>query len=122
MAPAGDVVWRAGRSRVRRKKGKIEQLYTAAPTGSVVVCLDEMGPEAANSWPGQRVLLTAPSEQPRRPADRARQEIDDGRRDASYIFRAFPPATGAAYTAPYPRHTTVNCDDALAHVAVSLDP
>src|SRR5260221_4997475 len=122
MAPAGDVVWRAGRSRVRRKKGKIEQLYTAAPTGSVVVCLDEMGPEAAKSWPGQRVLLTAPREQPRRPAGRARQEIDYGRREAGYVFGAFQPATGAAYTAPYPRRTAVNWADFLAHVEGWLDP
>src|SRR5260370_19833975 len=94
----------------------MEQLYTAAPTGSVVVCLDEMGPEAAKSWPGQRGLLTAPSEQPRRPAGRARQEIDDGRREAGYIFCALPPATGAAYTAPYPRRTAVHWSDFLAHV------
>jgi hypothetical protein len=90
--------------------------------GSVVVCLDEMGPEAAKSWPGQRVLYTAPSEQPRRPAGRARQEIDYGRRESGYIFGAFQPATGAAFTAPYPRRTAVNWADFLDHVDGWVDP
>jgi hypothetical protein len=32
---------------------------------------------------------------------RARQEIDHGRRAKGYIFGAFCPATGAAFTQPY---------------------
>ncbi len=59
-----------------------------------------MGPEAAKSWLGERVLRTAPREQPRRPAGRAHQEIDYGRRERGYIFGAFEPATGEALTAP----------------------
>lgn len=39
---------------------------------------------------------------------RASQEIDDGRRGKGYIFGAFLPATGAAFTAPYPGRTTAN--------------
>jgi hypothetical protein len=39
----------------------METLHTCAPDGSSVVCLDEMGPEAAKSWPDQRVLHTAPA-------------------------------------------------------------
>ena len=35
------------------KRGVIETLYTAPPQGSVVVCLDEMGPQAATERPGQ---------------------------------------------------------------------
>jgi transposase len=35
------------------KRGVIERLYTDPPPGSVVVCLDEMGPESAKSFPGQ---------------------------------------------------------------------
>jgi hypothetical protein len=69
----------------------------------VVVGLDARGPEAAKRWPGQRVLRTAPREQPRRPAGRARQEIDYGRRESGDIFGAFQPATGAALTTPSPR-------------------
>ena len=45
----------------------IEQLYTAAPAGSVVICLDEMGPQAAKSYPGQRLVKPAGPE-----AERAR--------------------------------------------------
>src|SRR5258708_33886187 len=81
-----------------------------------------MGPEAAKSWPGHRVLRTAPSEQPRRPAGRARQEIDYGRRESGYIFGAFQPATGAALTAPYPRRTAVNWADFLDHLEDWIDP
>lgn len=89
-----------------------------------MVCLDEMGPEAAKSGAGERVRLTAPSEAPRRPAGRARQEIDDGRRESGYIFGAFQPATatGSAFTAPYPRRTAVNWADFLDHVEGRLAP
>jgi hypothetical protein len=72
-----------------------------------------MGPEAAKSWAGKRVIRTAPSEAPRRPAGRARQESDYGRRDSGYVFGAFQPATGAAFTMPYPRRTAVNWADFL---------
>jgi hypothetical protein len=88
----------------------------------VVVCLDEMGPESAKSWAGARVLVTAPSEAPRRPAGRARQEIDSGRREAGSIFGAFQPATGAACTVPYPRRTAVNWADFLDLVEGWIDP
>jgi hypothetical protein len=81
-----------------------------------------MGPEAAKSWPGERVLRAAPCEQPRRPAGRARQELDYGRRASGYIFGAFQPATGAAYTAPYPARTAVNWADVLDQVEGWLDP
>ena len=73
MAAGGNLVWRAGRSRVCAKKGAIEQLYTAPPAGSVVVCLDEMGPQASKSYPGQHLVRASAGE-------RATQEIDYGRR------------------------------------------
>ena len=57
------------------KKGAIEPLYTAPPVGSVVICLDEMGPVSAKSYPGRQPLRTDTC-----PAGRARQEIDYGRR------------------------------------------
>jgi transposase len=81
-----------------------------------------MGPEAAKSWPGHRVLRTAPSEQPRRPAGRAHQAIDYGRRDSGYIFGAFQPASGMAFTAPYARRTAVNWADFLDQVEGWIDP
>jgi transposase len=82
-----------------------------------VVCLDEMGPEAAKSWPGARLVAAAPQEEPpSRPAGRARQEIDYGRRESGYIFGAFRPTSGDAFTAPYRGRTTANWLDFLERV------
>jgi transposase len=39
---------------------------------------------------------------------RATQEIDYGRRGKGYVFGAFRPATGEAFTAPYPGRTIAN--------------
>ena len=77
-----------------------------------------MGPQASKSYPGQRLVRPAgPS------AERARQEIDYGRRDvAGYVFGAFCPATGAAFTAPYEGRTTANWVDFLEHVEGWIDP
>jgi transposase len=119
VAPSGDLVRRAGRSRLRRKKGIIETLYTTPPEGSVVVCLDEMGPEAAKSFPGQQLVSAEPragADGPAHPAGRAKQEIDYGRRGKGYIFGAFRPATGEALTHPYPRRSAANWADFLARV------
>src|ERR1700759_600558 len=92
MAAGGNLVRRAGRSRGCAKKGPIDQLYTAPPAGDVGVCLDEMGPQASKSYPGQRLVRASEGE-------RATQEIDYGRRGvAGYVFGAFQPATGAALT------------------------
>jgi hypothetical protein len=100
------VVRRAGGSGVRRKKGIIERLYTDPPERSVVLCLDEMGPESAKSFIGHERLAVAPTESRR--AQRARQEIDYGRRGKGYVFGAFRPATGEALTRCYTRRTTAN--------------
>jgi hypothetical protein len=118
------VVRRAGRSRLRRKKGAIEKLYTAPPEGSVVVCLDEMGPESAKSFPGQRLVRAEPRQTPdgqTRPAERARQEVDYGRRGKGYVFGAFRPATGEALTHPYPSRSAANWADFLERVDAWID-
>ena len=68
----------------------------------MIVCLDEMGPLSAKSYPGRDLVRPQPP-----PAGRARQEIDYGRRGKGYVFGAFCPATGAAFTRPAlsgPRH------------------
>ena len=74
-----------------------------------MICLDEMGPESAKSFPGQQLVPVVTT-----PGARARQEIDYGRRGKGYIFGAFRPATGEALTAPYPGRTTANWVDFLA--------
>ena len=56
-----------------------------------------MGPLGAKSYPGRRLVRLRPA-----PAGRARQEIDCGRRGKGYVFGAFCPASGAAFTRPYP--------------------
>jgi hypothetical protein len=73
LAAAGDLVGRAARSGLRRKKGAIVTRSTAPPQDSIVICLDEMGPESAKSFPGRRLVRTD-REEAQRP--RARQEID----------------------------------------------
>lgn len=76
----------------------------------MTVCLDEMGPESAKSIPGRRLIVSDP------PGERATQEADSGRRGTGYVFGAFPPATGAACTAPYPGRTIVHWVDFLEEV------
>jgi hypothetical protein len=77
-----------------------------------------MGPQAAKSYPGQRLVKPAGPE-----AERARQEIDYGRRGvAGYVFGAFQPATGEAFTATYERRTTVNWVDFLGQIEAWVDP
>jgi transposase len=81
-----------------------------------VVCLDEMGPQASKSYPGQRPVRATEGK-------RATQEIDDGRRGvAGYGFGAFQPATGAAFTATYEDRTTANWIDFLCRVAGWIEP
>ena len=90
MAASGDLVRRAGRPRVRRKKGIIAALYTAPPEGSAVVCLDELGPQAPKATPGQELVHSEPGVEPDgtpRPAEWAKQAIETGRRGrGGYVF------------------------------------
>jgi hypothetical protein len=85
-----------------------------------VICLDEMGPEAAKSFPGHQVVRTAPTSD--RPTGRATQEVDYGRRGKGYVFGAFQPATGEALTMPYDRRTTANFVDFLGQVEAWAPP
>ena len=72
-----------------------------------------MGPAAATRFPGPRVV---PARTPDGQAVRATQPIDYGRRGKGYIFGAFPPATGEAFTAPYAGRTIANWVDFVAQV------
>ena len=75
-----------------------------------------MGPESAKSFPGQAVVRAVPDPEKIKPVERATQEIDYGRRGKGYIFGAFQPATGDAFTVPYGRRTTANWVDFLEQV------
>jgi transposase len=76
-----------------------------------VIDLDELGPESAKSFPGQEAVdVTA------RPAERAKQEVDYGRRGKGYLFGAFCAATGEAFTQDYGGRTIVNWLDFLERV------
>src|SRR5438874_6517207 len=78
-----------------------------------------MGPESAKSFPGPRLVRALPSS-PTQPAERARQEIDYGRRGKGYVFGAFQAATGEAFTQCYDGRTIANWVDFLAQVEAWL--
>lgn len=80
-----------------------------------MICLDKMGPQSARSMARQKPVH-AP--EPDRPAERALQEIDYGRRGMGYIFGAFRPATGEALIRPYGGRTTANWLDFLVYLNV----
>ena len=84
-----------------------------------MICLDEMGPEAAKSHPGAEVIRPDPTGVRR---VRAKQETDYGRRGKGYVFGAFRPATGEAFTAPYAGRTTAKWVDFLDRVEAWLEP
>ena len=70
-----------------------------------------MGPVSAKSYAGRALVHTRP-----RSAERAKQEIDYGRRGKGYVFGAFRPATGEAFTCPYPGRGIVHWVDFLERV------
>jgi transposase len=80
-----------------------------------------MGPEAAKSFPGPRLVRARP-DRPGGLAERARQEIDYGRRGSGYLFGAFQPASGEALTAPYRGRTIANWVDFLEQVEAWIPP
>lgn len=84
--------------------------------------LDEMGPESAKSFLGKKVVHAQPDPEQGKPAERARQAIDYGRRAKGYIFGAFQPTTGEALTVPYDRRTTGNWIDFLNQVEQWIPP
>jgi transposase len=62
------------------KRGVIERRYTDPPEGSVALCLDELGPGSAKGFAGRAPVRAAAADQP---SQRARQEIDYGRRSTT---------------------------------------
>lgn len=61
--------------------------YTAPPDGCRVICIDELGPLAVKTYPGE---FYVPAER------RATFEPDYGRRGKLWVHGAFEPATGEA--------------------------
>jgi hypothetical protein len=70
--------------------------------------MDQMGPESAKGFPGQELVRALPDPTGQRPAERATQEVDEGRWGKGYIFRAFKPADGEAFTKDYDRRKIAN--------------
>ena len=79
-----------------------------------------MGPVAAKSYLGQQVVVAQMTTD--HPAQRARQEIDYGRRGKGYVFGALQPATGATYTETYGGRTIANWVDFLERVEAWINP
>jgi transposase len=105
------VVWRAARSRVRRKKGALETLRKERPAKSAILDIDERGPLAAKSSPGQEAV-----DGQARPAQRAKQEIDYGRRAKGYVYGALWETTGECWTQCYPGRIKEHFVDFLCFV------
>src|SRR5258708_12602917 len=78
-----------------------------------------MGPVAVKSYPGKQ--LVDPEAAETKPAGRAKQEIDYGRREkAGYVFGALQPRTGEVFTATYTRRRLVNWIDFLQQLEDAL--
>ncbi len=80
-----------------------------------MLCGDELGPIAAKSYAGQQAVAVRA-----RPALRAKQEIDYGRRGKGYAFGALRPATGDVYLATYLGRTICNWIDFLCVVDAQI--
>ena len=74
-----------------------------------------MGPVSAKSYPGQRAINVN-----RRPAERATQEIDYGRRGKGYVFGALWETQGDCWTQCYTGRTIPNFIDFLCYVDEQL--
>lgn len=75
-----------------------------------MLCVDEMGPVSAKSYPGKQLVSKEPG------CVRAKQEIDYGLRGKGYVFGAFRPLDGQAYTCSYERRDTASYVDFLSWV------
>ena len=113
------------------------------------MCLEELGAESAQSFPGQELMplqkQTAPARQepppaattqctgdatpialgpstPTQPVKRVIQALDDGRHGTGYRFGIFKPTAGEALTAPWASCTTAHAVDVLARVEAWSPP
>jgi transposase len=93
--------------RLRGKKGAIIQAYTQPVPGQRVLCLDEMGPVSAKTYPGE-VWRCGPG--------RATFTPDYGRRGSVWVLGALEPATGLATTVCSPRRDSASFVQLLEQV------
>lgn len=77
--------------------------------------MDEVGPLAAKTYVKHQ-LVRPVAATPETSADRAKQEVDYGRRSKKYIFGALQLASGAALTEPYASRSAVTFADFLGKV------
>lgn len=75
------------------------QAYVAPPPRTRVICIDEMGPIAAKTYPGEEWKVGP---------YRATFEPDYGRRGKVWVHGAFEPATGQATMILSPRRDSVS--------------
>lgn len=82
-----------------------------------MICIDEMGPVSARSYPGSELVATR-SKSGEHLAGRAKQELEHNRdrKRGGYVFGAFQPATGEALTTSYPGRSIANFIDFLEKV------
>ena len=81
------------------------------------------GVKVGRRSPLYRGQSSTPDHKPAPPkAQRAKQEIDYGRRGKGYIFGAFRPATGEAFTRPYLSRSTANWVAFLEEVELARRP
>jgi transposase len=81
------------------KKGAIIRAYTQPRPAQRVICLDELGPVSAKTYPGE-VWKEGPG--------RATFAPDYGRRGSIWVLGAFEPATGLAATLCSPRRDSAS--------------
>lgn len=74
-------------------------LYKTPPPDTHVLCVDEMGPVSAKTYPTRR---------PSRVGKRPHVEADYGRRGKVWVLGAFEPRTGVALTHCAPRRDTAS--------------
>ena len=102
---------RETRSGVRGKKGSIVTAYVAPPLRTRVICVDEMGPIAVKTYPGEE-WKPGPN--------RATFEPDYGRRGKLWVHGAFEPATGQALILTSPGRDSAGHVQLLEQIMVTF--
>jgi transposase len=103
--------------------GPEREIIATEPPSQTVATAPRSGAESSVAGPppvGLSVGVAAAPEPgvelPPPHAERAKQEIDYGRRGKGSLFGAFRPATGEALTHPYPNRSAANWADFLGRV------